>query len=104
MSSLFNSETRFPKTTDAASATGWIPGANGGRLRRGGKPGNKGGGRPSKDFSLKCAELREEGLELLRKIVMLEPIPGQKGLASPSQILRAAKLMAKYADGHEHED
>jgi len=102
MSSLISSEARFPKTTD--TATEWIPGANGGRLRRGGKPGNKGGGRPRKDFSLKCAELTGEGFEFLRKIVMLEPIPGQRGSASRSQIIRAVELIAKYADAYEHED
>lgn len=70
-----------------------VPGLNGGRLRSGGKPGNKGGpGRPKDKVREACALAFEQRIPVLKKIADAK-IPD----VSVKDRLSAIDLLGKYA-------
>lgn len=68
-----------------------VPGRNGGRLRAGGKPGNKGGGRPKDEVRAACALAFDKRIKRLTMIA-----DGKIDGAGIEQQLKAIDMLAKY--------
>jgi hypothetical protein len=77
------------------TAVEMMPGRNGGRLRRGGKAGNRGGGRPPNTLRADLRVLLDgPGREVLKAALMGD---------NPAIALRAVEIIARYGLGTQDE-
>ena len=61
-------------------------GRNGGKIYTGGVPGNRGGGRPSKQVHQRCAKALENMMDKMELISTANHVPGTKDLTTNADV------------------